>query len=247
MRQSPEWDGGGLGGKLAAIGCRPLDDPATGGIAVGLVVQDRAVGCRIADALAEGGLALAAQATCPDQMVAAAAVRPDVVVLAGPASSTQRAVDIRSVVERLPGVEIVIVSSAPGGRGVRKALNAGAAGFVFEFELAATLAITVRAVAAGQVAVPRQLVHHVDKAALSAREKQILGMVVLGFQNQEIAAKLHLAETTVKSHLSSTFKKLDVGSRQEAAALVLDHREGLGPGILGIPAAERLPRAGRGT
>jgi DNA-binding NarL/FixJ family response regulator len=130
---------------------------------------------------------------------------------------------------------------------VRKALKAGAAGFVFESELTSALAITVRAVAAGQVAIPRELVHHVDKPALSAREKQILGMVVLGFQNQEIAAKLHLAEATVKGHLSSTFRKLDVGSRKEAAALVLDHREGLGPGILSMPGSEQTPDIERGA
>jgi DNA-binding NarL/FixJ family response regulator len=215
-------------------------------IAVGLAVQEDAVGRRIADALSEGGLALIARAASAEQIVAASAVRCAVVVLAGPASTSRGAADIRLVLERLPGAEVVVVSSEPRGRGVRKALTAGAAGFVFEYELAATLAITVRAVAAGQVAIPRQLVHHVDKPALSPREKQILGMVVLGFQNQEIAAKLHLAETTVKSHLSSTFKKLDVGSRKEAAALVLDHREGLGSGILSMPGAERLPDVERG-
>lgn len=247
MRQAATKDGKRPGGDLAVVGCRPLDGQAAADVAVGLVVLDRAVGRRVADALAEAGLALTFRATRAEQIVAAAAVRPDVVVLVGPGSSSQRAAEIRLVRERLPGVETVVVSSAPGGRGVRKALNAGAAGFVFESELATTLAVTVRAVAAGQVTVPRQLVHHVDKPVLSSREKQILGMVVLGFQNQEIAAKLHLAETTVKSHLSSTFKKLDVGSRQEAAALVLDHQEGLGPGILGIPAAERLPPAGRGA
>ncbi len=207
-------------------------------ITVGLGVQDGALGCRIAHTLSEGGLTLVARATSAERIIAASAVRCDVVVLAGPASSSQRVADIRLLRERPPGVETVVVSAAPGGRGVRKALKAGAAGFVFESELATTLAITVKAVAAGQVAIPRQLIHHVDKPALSPREKQILGMVVLGFQNQEIAAKLHLAETTVKSHLSSTFKKLDVSSRTEAAALVLDHREGLGPGILRMPGPE---------
>jgi DNA-binding NarL/FixJ family response regulator len=206
-----------------------------------LAVQDGMVGRRVAQDLSEHGLAPIVQAASAEQLAAASAASVDLVVLAGPASSSQRASDIRLLRERLPGVETVVVSSAPGGRGVRKALRTGAAGFVFESDLATTLAITVRAVAAGQVAIPRQLVHHADKPALSPREKQILGMVVLGFQNQEIAAKLHLAETTVKSHLSSTFKKLDVGSRKEAAALVLDHREGLGPGILSMPGTEGPP------
>ncbi len=237
LRRTPTGDAEGVGGGLADLG-RGRGDGRAPDVAVGLAVQDEGAGRRIVDALAEGGLAVIARAASAEQVVAASVVPCDVVVLAGPAANSQRAAEIRLVREQLPTAEAVVVSSAPGGRGVRKALNAGAAGFVFESEMASTLAVTVRAVAAGQVAIPRQLVHHVDKPALSPREKQILGMVVLGFQNQEIAAKLHLAETTVKSHLSSTFKKLDVGSRQDAAALVLDHREGLGPGILSMPGAE---------
>ncbi len=166
---------------------------------------------------------------------------PQVVILGDPRAGAERAADIRLVRERLPDTVAVVVSSTPGGRGVRKALRAGATGFIFESEVEAALAITVRAAAAGQVCIPSQLLHHTGQPGLSAREKQILGMVVLGFQNQEIAAKLHLAETTVKNHLSSTFKKLDVSSRTEAAALVLDHREGLGPGILTMPGAEPPP------
>ena len=50
----------------------------------------------------------------------------------------------------------------------------------------------------------------------------------------EVAPVLGLAETTVKSHLSSTFRKLGVRSRSEAAALVLDAQSGLGLGVLTI-------------
>ncbi len=192
--------------------------------------------------LAADALVPAVRAASAEQFVErVTSPAPQVVVLAGPRSGVERAADIRLVRERLPDVVAVVVSSTPGGRGVRKALRAGATGFIFESEVEVALAITVRAVAAGQVCIPRQLLHHTGQPALSAREKQILGMVVLGFQNQEIAAKLHLAETTVKNHLSSTFKKLDVTSRTEAAALVLDHREGLGPGILRMSGAEPPP------
>ena len=69
---------------------------------------------------------------------------------------------------------------------------------------------------------------------LSYREKQILGLVVLGFTNREIADKLFLAESTVKTHLSSSFAKLDAHSRSEAAARILDPEAGYGVGILAI-------------
>jgi DNA-binding NarL/FixJ family response regulator len=59
-------------------------------------------------------------------------------------------------------------------------------------------------------------------------------MVVLGLTNGEIAHKLRLSESTVKSHLSSSFTKLGVRSRGEAASLILDPAAGLGTGILVI-------------
>lgn len=204
-----------------------------------MAVREGTIARRIGAALTVDGLEpTTVAATARQILVADDGVPPQVVVLGGQRSGSEHAADIRLLRERLPDVHAVVVSSTPGGRGVRKALRAGATGFVFEHEIEVTLAITVRAVCAGQVAIPSQLVHHTSPPALSSREKQVLGMVVLGFQNQEIAAKLHLAETTVKSHLSSTFKKLDVNSRKEAAALIMDHREGLGPGILSMPGTE---------
>ena len=66
----------------------------------------------------------------------------------------------------------------------------------------------------------------------TTREKEILRLVVEGLSNGEIGRKLYLAESTVKSHLSSSFAKLGVHSRNEATALILDPGAGLGPAIL---------------
>jgi ATP/maltotriose-dependent transcriptional regulator MalT len=66
-------------------------------------------------------------------------------------------------------------------------------------------------------------------------EKQNLGQMVLGMSNAEIVTKLFLAESTVKSHLSSAFTKLGVTSRNEAADLILNPTAGVGLGILTIP------------
>jgi DNA-binding NarL/FixJ family response regulator len=67
--------------------------------------------------------------------------------------------------------------------------------------------------------------------ALTTREKQILALVVTGLTNAQIAGTLFLAESTVKSHLSSAFSKLGVSSRYEAASVVLDPERGRGLGI----------------
>jgi DNA-binding NarL/FixJ family response regulator len=94
----------------------------------------------------------------------------------------------------------------------------------------------VRAVLVGQVAIPAERREALAQPILSPREKQVLSMVVLGFTNREVANKLHVTETTVKSHLSSAYRKLRVRSRHEATALILSDKS-LGLGILTLSGA----------
>jgi DNA-binding NarL/FixJ family response regulator len=117
---------------------------------------------------------------------------------------------------------------------VRAVLAAGAAGVVLEREMAGTLGPCLHAVRVGQICVPRQQWRQIAPPALSTREKQILGLVVMGYMNSQIAERLFLAESTVKSHLSSAFGKLGVRSRNEAVNLILDSERGLGMGILAL-------------
>jgi DNA-binding NarL/FixJ family response regulator len=131
-----------------------------------------------------------------------------------------------------PGAAVVVTMPAAAPAGVlRRALHAGADGIVFDDAVARALVATARAVAAGQLAVPLALRRQVAPRPLSYREKEILSFVVLGYTNRQIADKLFLAESTVKTHLSSVFEKLDARSRAEAAALVLDPDTGYGLGL----------------
>jgi DNA-binding NarL/FixJ family response regulator len=117
---------------------------------------------------------------------------------------------------------------------VRAVLGVGAAGVVLEREMAGTLGPCLHAVRVGQICVPRQQWRQIAPPALSAREKQILGLVVMGYMNSQIAERLFLSESTVKSHLSSAFGKLGVRSRNEAVNLILDSERGFGMGILAL-------------
>jgi DNA-binding NarL/FixJ family response regulator len=135
----------------------------------------------------------------------------------------------------LPGLPTVVVLSGADPRTVTATLREGAAGVVERDDVGETLAATVAAVACGQLCVPRAFAGETERPTLSTREKQILGMVVLGFANIEIAQRLFVAESTVKSHLNSAFRKLGVRSRVEAASLILNPTSGLGTGILSIP------------
>jgi DNA-binding NarL/FixJ family response regulator len=134
----------------------------------------------------------------------------------------------------LAGAPVVVVCAELRPGELRGALAAGVAGVVLEEHLAASLPACIEAARAGQVCVPRRQARQVEPATLSTREKQILGLVVMGYMNSEIAAQLFVAESTVKSHLSSAFAKLGVRSRNEAVELIVDPERGLGMGILAL-------------
>jgi DNA-binding NarL/FixJ family response regulator len=142
---------------------------------------------------------------------------------------------IRELRARTGDTPMVVVMPSDADNGVlRKALRAGADGLIEEDALERCLDVAVEAVCRGMLSLPRRLRPQLARQPLSHREKQILGMVVMGFTNRQIADELYLAESTVKTHLSSAFSKLQTRSRAEATALILDPDEGLGPGILAI-------------
>jgi DNA-binding NarL/FixJ family response regulator len=133
-----------------------------------------------------------------------------------------------------PEAPLVVVVATAGPRTARDALAAGADALVLEGRARDTLAPAARAALSEQVALPREFRDGFGRPALSRREKQVLGLVVMGFGNAEIAAKLHVAESTVKTHLTACFVKLGVRTRSEATALILDPDGGVGLGILSL-------------
>jgi DNA-binding NarL/FixJ family response regulator len=138
------------------------------------------------------------------------------------------------LLRRLERTAIVVVCADIQRWEMRAALADGVTGVVLEDELADTLVPCLRAVQVGHICVPRRHWRQIEPPALSSREKQILGLVVMGYMNGQIAERLFLAESTVKSHLSSAFGKLGVRSRNEAVELIIDPERGLGMGILAL-------------
>ena len=165
------------------------------------------------------------------------ASRPlDVVVFAGGPGMLARGGPVELFHNLRPGCGIVLVSGGETGV-VRKALRAGVDGFVPEATVDRALEGTVAAVLSGQISVPQSIRNRIAWTTFSVREKQVLQLVACGLTNAEIADRLYLSESTVKSHLSSSFRKLGVSSRAEAAAAVLDPDNGLVVGDRGPVAA----------
>jgi DNA-binding CsgD family transcriptional regulator len=198
----------------------PLRGAARGPVVA--IVADEVFARRLRLPLAADGLDSSAVVGGLDELLEAGSV--DVVVHAG-----AQPIDVRETDACL--IEVLPRTSA---RHLRPLLASGAAGIVWEEEADVCLASAVRAVFAGQLVLPADAAALVAKPSLSSREKQVLGLVVIGFSNADIARKLHLAETTVKSHLTSSFRKLGVGTRNEATMRILDPQTGLGLGILAV-------------
>lgn len=157
----------------------------------------------------------------------------DLLVLLSDAPARTRIDVVQELVARSQGTPVLAaMPDDASGAQLRDAVRAGAAGIVLDGGLPDLLGATALAVAAGQLTVPMSLARRLAPRPLSHREKQILGLVIRGLTNRQIAAELFVAESTVKTHLSSALRKLDARSRAEAAALILDPEEGYGPGIL---------------
>jgi two-component system response regulator DesR len=140
--------------------------------------------------------------------------------------------------EDVPDTPLLVVVERADPKTARDALAAGADALVLNDEAGTSLGPAAQAALAGQISLPHSFGDGFRRPSLSRREKQVLGLVVMGLLNAEIAAKLHVTESTVKSHLTSCFAKLGVRTRSEATALILDPESGLGLGVLAISTSD---------
>jgi len=193
------------------------------GLALAVVITaDAEMQQRISAAFAEQGLQQMAQLDSPEAVAGLAMDSSTIIVFVCDIDVPQEMTSLRRLCREASDQAIVVISPPATGAGVRSTLDAGADALVFESELELTLAATIRAVASGQSVVPRKLRASVERPNLSHREHQVLALVHEGLTNAEVAERLFLAESTVKSHLASVFTKFGVHSRKEAVAVFVD-------------------------
>ena len=156
-----------------------------------------------------------------------------IVILLQRATALTAAEELHAEGSIAPVVAILEDEAAADAALVRQLVIHGVRAIVARSQVATALGASIDAVRAGQVVFPAAAVPSI-RPVFTVREKQVLGMVVLGFSNAEISQKLFVAESTVKSHLATAFTKLGVRSRRAAAEAILDPINGLGTGILTI-------------
>lgn len=132
---------------------------------------------------------------------------------------------LAAFVDAHPAVPVIVLSSSEDAGDVRAALATGALGYVAKSASPATLLAAVRLVLDGEIYVPTFMAGSSNApaperlAALTARQRDILNLVVADASNKEIAHRLTISEKTVKAHLTAIFRTLNVASRGEAARL----------------------------
>jgi DNA-binding NarL/FixJ family response regulator len=169
----------------------------------------------------------------------------DVAIVAEDMGDVRTAEALRRLRDRAMAPHTLIVRTHSDGHAVRRALEAGADGLVDAPDLERTLVPAIRALGVGLIAVPNTLRRQLVPPALSYRERQVLALVVEGCTNGEIARRLFLAESTVKSHLATAFSKLGVRSRRDATALILQSDDALATSVLTLAADGAAPSARR--
>jgi DNA-binding NarL/FixJ family response regulator len=136
--------------------------------------------------------------------------------------------------ELYPGVPLLVFGSQLDPALACATLKNGADGFVHAQMDPAQVLRAVEVVQKGELAAPRQLLGYFlsqkenpKLGGLTARQGEILEMVVEGLSNAEIAGRLYLSESTIKQHLRAVYKELGVRNRTQAAKLMREHAGGV--------------------
>jgi DNA-binding NarL/FixJ family response regulator len=151
-----------------------------------------------------------------------------------------RALDsVRAGETPFPGeLRVIILTTFDLDRYVYAALSAGASGFLLKDVTPEHLTSAVRTIRTGDAllapAITRRLVQrfarhdsdtaalHRDLASLTPRELEVLGLLARGLSNAELATRLHLAETTVKTHVARILAKLRLRDRVQAVIVAYE-------------------------
>ncbi len=135
----------------------------------------------------------------------------------------------RRLRERLPSARVIALTASLDQPRMMGVLRAGAAGYIRKDAQPEALLAAVRAVAAGATYIDpavARLEVEMDAAIdpLTAREMEVLRLLVAGRSNKDISATLAIAEETVKTHVSHVLAKLGVENRAQAIAEALRRR-----------------------
>ncbi|WP_091229466.1 response regulator transcription factor [Microbacterium sp. 3J1] len=171
---------------------------------------------------------------------AALRLSPDVVLMDVRMPGTDGIHATRELSTRLPGARVLVLTTYDLDEFAFGALRAGAVGFLLKNTRPAELVAAIRTIASGDAVISPRLTSQLVEialpqlsrrgreaedrtlAALTERERDVFEQVARGLTNTEIAAALHLSESTVKAHFGRILVKLDLPNRVQAVILAYE-------------------------
>ncbi len=157
-------------------------------------------------------------------------VLPDVVLMDMVMPDMDGATATRAIRQQFPQVQIIALTSFKEGELIKNALEAGAIAYLLKDVSAEDLVRAIRAAHAGRTTLSPEAAQALVETAnqppppgldLTEREREVLALMVEGLNNTQIAGKLTVSPSTIKSHVSNILSKLGVASRTEAVTLAL--------------------------
>jgi DNA-binding NarL/FixJ family response regulator len=132
---------------------------------------------------------------------------------------------ITTIRQDFPDARLIVLTTYDGDEDIYRSLQAGAKGYLLKDMFFEELEAAIRSVHAGSRCIPaaiaERLADRMTGSALTARELEVLELIVKGQSNKEIGASLRISEATVKSHINSVLSKLGVTDRTQAATTAL--------------------------
>jgi len=159
--------------------------------------------------------------------------KPDMVLMDFELPDGTGAETAREILQEHPTCQIVFLTVHAEDGKLIESVRSGAVGYILKRESITDMLAALRSVSRGEAAISRTMTRRIMAelaspgtvtnghgnvlASLTSREKEILGEIMLGASNREIATKFFINENTVKHHVHNIFGKLGVSSRRGAA------------------------------
>jgi DNA-binding NarL/FixJ family response regulator len=151
--------------------------------------------------------------------------RPDVTLMDLQMPSMSGIDAIHAICSEFPDARIIVLTTYAGDAQVKRALQAGAHGYLLKGLLRKELLDTIRAVHSGRKRmspeIAAEIAEHAMDTALTPREIAVLKLIAAGNANKEIAAQLHISEEGVKGSVKSILLKLGANDRTHAVTIGL--------------------------
>jgi len=159
-----------------------------------------------------------------------AEVLPDVILMDMSLPGMDGATATHVIRQQFPQIQVIALTSFKEGKIIKNALEAGAIGYLLKDVSADDLVRAIRAANAGRATLSPEVAQALVETAnqpsapgldLTEREREVLALMVEGLNNTQIAGRLTVSSSTIKSHVSNILSKLGVASRTEAVTLAL--------------------------